>query len=84
MPLYEFRCNACGVEFEVLVRGGAAQTCPACESDQVTRKVSLFAVSSDAIREANLSGARQTAQKTAKDRSIAEQEVAARHAHDHD
>ena len=84
MPLYEFRCNACGVEFEVLVRGNAPQTCPSCESGDVKRKVSLFAVSSDAIREANLSGARQTASRTAKDRTIAEQEVAARHAHDHD
>jgi putative FmdB family regulatory protein len=83
MPLYEFRCNACGVEFEVLVRGNAVQSCPACESADVKRKVSLFAVSSDAIREANLGGARQTAARTAKDKSIAEQEVAARHSHDH-
>ena len=83
MPLYEFRCNACGVEFEVLVRGEVQQSCPGCESTDVKRKVSLFAVSSDDTRQANLNTARQTAQKNAQDRTIAETEVAARHAADH-
>ena len=83
MPLYEFRCNACGVEFEVLVRGEAPQSCPACESADVKRKVSLFAVASDQTKQANLSTARKTAQKIAQDRTIAETEAAARHAADH-
>lgn len=82
MPLYEFSCSACGVEFEVLVRGEAPQSCPSCESRDVKRRVSLFAVSSDEKRSASLSAARETASKTARDKAVAEQEVAARHAHD--
>ncbi|MBC8253263.1 MAG: zinc ribbon domain-containing protein [Ardenticatenia bacterium] len=30
MPIYEYRCRDCDGTFEVLVRGGAAVTCPHC------------------------------------------------------
>jgi hypothetical protein len=42
----------------------------------------MFAVSSDQTRQANLSAARRTAQGIARDKAVAEQEVAARHSHD--
>jgi putative FmdB family regulatory protein len=45
MPLYEYRCDACGNEFERLLRTkdvDSAVTCPACGSDGTRRKVSAF------------------------------------------
>lgn len=32
MPIYEYKCEACGKEFEELVFGDAAPACPACAS----------------------------------------------------
>ncbi len=46
MPLYEYRCAACSLEFEKLVpRWGDATSCPACSSTTVEKQISTFAVS---------------------------------------
>lgn len=45
MPLYEYRCESCGGEFERLSRSGAgreAPACPECGGDRVARKFSTF------------------------------------------
>jgi putative FmdB family regulatory protein len=43
MPIYEFECTACRSSFELLMRSDTKLTCPACESDRIVRKLSLFA-----------------------------------------
>lgn len=46
MPLFEFECLECGVEFEKLVRKADAVSevaCPACGSRRVDKKMSTFA-----------------------------------------
>lgn len=43
MPLYDFRCDACLAEFELLVRGSTPPACPQCGSTQLQRCVSLTA-----------------------------------------
>lgn len=48
MPIYEYRCRGCGVEFEKYVAAGAAVACPSCAAADVTRKLSVFGVRSDA------------------------------------
>lgn len=48
MPLYEYRCDACGRTFEELrssSEADAAIECPSCESRRTTRKLSTFAAS---------------------------------------
>ncbi len=41
MPLYEYRCERCSNEFEVLVRrSDTAICCPACASTEASKKVS--------------------------------------------
>ena len=45
MPLYEYHCDACDSEFEMrrpITQSDAPTRCPECESDDVTRKLSLF------------------------------------------
>jgi putative FmdB family regulatory protein len=44
MPIYEYRCLACGAEFEKLVGRQAVVPCPTCESSRVTRRMSLVGV----------------------------------------
>jgi putative FmdB family regulatory protein len=47
MPIYEYLCQVCGAAFDKLVRQAAQAdqvACPACESKQVQRKLSTFAV----------------------------------------
>ncbi len=47
MPIYEYRCEACGCDFEELVRSSDATVpCPACSSEEVGRKLSVFAFKS--------------------------------------
>jgi putative FmdB family regulatory protein len=42
MPIYEYRCSACGHELEALQKFADAKllTCPACHADTLVKKVS--------------------------------------------
>ncbi|MCP4599536.1 MAG: zinc ribbon domain-containing protein [Proteobacteria bacterium] len=47
MPIYEFKCKSCGSDFEELVFGSDERVpCPECESGDVFRKPSAFAIKS--------------------------------------
>jgi putative FmdB family regulatory protein len=42
MPIYEFRCPACGHDFEKIMKvDAAAPGCPSCGATETSRKVSL-------------------------------------------
>jgi putative FmdB family regulatory protein len=43
MPIYEYRCSSCGHELEALQKFSDAplSTCPSCQRDALTKKVSL-------------------------------------------
>lgn len=46
MPIYEFECLECSLEFEKLVRKAGAVSdvvCPACYSHRIDEKISTFA-----------------------------------------
>ncbi len=68
MPIYDYSCNACGHEFEALVRGSNRPTCPECKSDELDRKPSTPAVRSEAThaRVMNYARKRDKAQATDK------------------
>ena len=58
MPLFDFRCRACGRQFEVLVRPSAADgqppaACDDCGSADLERLPSTFASSSSESRRAS-------------------------------
>lgn len=51
MPLYEYRCDACGRTFEELRSSSEADApieCPSCDSRRTARKLSSFAASGGA------------------------------------
>ena len=45
MPIFEYKCGACGEDFEKLVFGSAEVRCPKCESGEVAKKFSTFGMS---------------------------------------
>jgi putative FmdB family regulatory protein len=51
LPIYEFICDECGNPFETLVMGFKTDgvLCPKCNSSQVKKKVSSFAIKGNSI-----------------------------------
>ena len=50
MPIYEYRCQKCGAEFEELSLSSSADatvSCRRCDSRRVVRLLSTFAVSAN-------------------------------------
>lgn len=43
MPIYEYQCEDCGAEFELLVRSDTRLECPTCESTNLEKQLSVFA-----------------------------------------
>ncbi|HNT37636.1 MAG TPA: zinc ribbon domain-containing protein [Rubrivivax sp.] len=43
MPIYEYQCEECGSEFELLVRSDTRLACPTCDSTQLEKQLSVFA-----------------------------------------
>jgi putative FmdB family regulatory protein len=41
MPIYDYRCAGCGVQFELLVRREQQVTCPHCSGAELERLISL-------------------------------------------
>jgi putative FmdB family regulatory protein len=44
MPIYEYKCKDCGQEFETLVLGSEKPVCEKCNSQNLEKKFSSFAV----------------------------------------
>ena len=45
MPVFEYTCGKCGLEFEKLVFGGQKVICSVCGSEDVKKRFSLFGMS---------------------------------------
>ena len=89
MPIYEYSCRACHQHFERFVRPSSSGPeevlrCPACQSTDLERLLSMFAVNSEGTQQAHLQHARKLGMKEHREKKHAEAEVI-RHIHeDHD
>ena len=45
MPIFEYRCEECGNEFELIVFGGDTPECPSCGDKNPVKKMSTFGFS---------------------------------------
>jgi len=46
MPIYEYQCEGCSHDFELLLRNGDSPGCPQCGSTRLTRRLSIPAAHS--------------------------------------
>ena len=85
MPIFEYECRGCGHQFELLVLKGTVVACPSCQSADLERLLSGFAVSSESTRQSNLQGARKrfANSRDLKDRKVAETEDVREHIKDY-
>jgi putative FmdB family regulatory protein len=82
VPIYEYECRGCKHQFEALVRvSDAPPVCPSCQSSDIERLISLFAVDSGDTRRMARDAARRQHAKTSKDKAHAEAEYERNHRH---
>ena len=80
MPIYDFNCRACGHAFEALVRAqDPAPRCPACQSENLERLLSGFAVSTREKRQAAALSSRKRQVSANKDKVIADEDYRKEH-----
>jgi putative FmdB family regulatory protein len=79
MPLYDFHCRSCGVDFERLVRGADVIECPSCHGQDVERLLSTFALSTEERRTAAARQSRKLQIAKNRDKVIAEEEYRQKH-----
>ncbi len=72
MPIFEYECRACGREFERLVRPGDTPACPACESQDLEKLLSLSSVSTPSMQRAAFQKARVASQPMQREKVQAE------------
>ena len=68
MPVYEYVCNACGKEFEVLLLRQETAACPSCDSDDLKRILSAPRVKSSSTRDLAMRAAKKRDQTQAWER----------------
>ena len=60
MPIYDYRCEDCGTDFELLVRSDTTLECPRCHGARLERRLSLPAPAAAGGRQQGASGAGQS------------------------
>ena len=83
MPIFEYVCNACGHQFEFLKLPAttAVPSCPACQSANLTRRLSGFALSTTELTKTRAKAGRkqQLESKDFKDAQVARAEEIKHH-----
>jgi putative FmdB family regulatory protein len=83
MPIFEYVCNACGHQFEFLKlpAATAVPSCPACQSQNLERQLSGFALSTNDLTKARAKAARKQKleSKDYRDAQVARAEEIAHH-----
>ena len=88
MPIYEYECRACGQQFERFIRPAASPhaeqlSCPSCQSVDLERLISLFAVDTGETQQLHIQRARKAGAKGARDKQQADIELAKHIAEEH-
>ncbi len=59
MAIYEYECRECGEQFEALIRGDEKAVCPACQSEELERLISMPTVHSESTHDLAMRAAKK-------------------------
>lgn len=79
MPIYEYRCEKCGQEFETLVLGKTKPECPSCHGQDLERVLSLPTVHSTSTQAQSMRAAKKRDKAQATERVIEQQKYEQSH-----
>ncbi|MDH3734592.1 MAG: zinc ribbon domain-containing protein [Gemmatimonadota bacterium] len=79
MPIYEYVCQSCGSEFELLIRGEETPACPSCEGAELEKQFSLPRVHSEGRKQRSLDAAKKRDQSLGSERVRAQREYELNH-----
>jgi putative FmdB family regulatory protein len=79
VPIFEYRCQACGHQFEQLVLKSTVPACPACQSGALDRQVSVPAVKSESTHALALKAAKRRDTRQASELNRAQREYELHH-----
>ena len=79
MPIYEYACRECSHRFEAIVRSGESPACPSCQSINLERLISMFAVDAPGTRSKSLSAIQKSNAKVSNDKAWADFEYDKKH-----
>ena len=79
MPIFEYRCEGCGQEFETLVLKGTVPACPVCKGEALERLLSVPAVKSENTHALALKAAKRRDTKQASEMNRAQREYELHH-----
>jgi putative FmdB family regulatory protein len=83
MPIYLYKCNKCGHEFEKLVRLNDTPDCPQCQAQDLERQFTAPAISTKKSRDRSFSKARAVAKEVKKEKDHAQAEYERNYIRDH-
>jgi putative FmdB family regulatory protein len=89
MPIFEYRCDVCGNQFERFIRPTTGPPterpyCPTCGSRALQQLMSSFAVNSPERRQLHRDQGRKAAQKDLTEQRHAEMEAVVHHHREHE
>jgi putative FmdB family regulatory protein len=79
MPMFDYICTACQASFELLVRGSAVPTCPACGSTALDKQLSLPSIKTSATHGQAMAAAKRRDQAQGKERVHAQRQYELNH-----
>ena len=85
MPIFEYRCSACGDEFEHLVLNSSpVPGCPLCGSEDIEKMMSISSLSTEQVRRRVTGNIRARNRALRKDHAHEEVKRLEAHTRDHD
>ncbi|HVZ48630.1 MAG TPA: zinc ribbon domain-containing protein [Gemmatimonadaceae bacterium] len=79
MPIFEYHCNACGTEFELLVRSATVPACEKCGGTDLRKLLSLPAIQSETTHALAMRAARRRDRAQGTEREAAQAEYERNH-----
>ena len=79
MPIFEYRCEGCRHEFEMLVLKGSVPACPKCQSESLERLLSVPVLKSDTTHALAMKAAKRRDAKQADEQNRAQREYELHH-----